>query len=99
MRIAVIGLGYVGMPLAAALARSFDVLGFDVDAGRIEELRNGFDRTGELDLQGLKNSRLRLTTAEGDMKGYDVYIITVPTPVDAANRPDLAAVRNASQTV
>lgn len=99
MRIAVIGLGYVGLPLAAALSRNFDVLGFDVDNARVAELRNGNDRTGELDGETLKACRIVLSTDEGDLRGRDIYIITVPTPVDASNRPDLGAVKAACRTI
>lgn len=99
MRIAVIGLGYVGMPLAAALSRHYEVLGFDVDGGRVAELREGRDRTGELDAAALRDSQIRLSSSEADLAGSDVYIITVPTPVDAGNRPDLTAVRAACRTI
>lgn len=99
MRIAIIGLGYVGLPLAAALSRHFEVLGFDIDDARVQELRAGRDRTGELDAEAVKNARLTVSTRETDLAGFDVYIITVPTPVDPGNRPDLSAVRSACRTV
>jgi len=99
MRVAVIGLGYVGMPLAVALSRRFEVLGFDVDQARVQELLAGHDRTGELGSAALQNSRAALSADEADLVGYDVYIITVPTPVDSGNRPDLGAVRSASRLV
>lgn len=99
MRVAVIGLGYVGMPLAAALSRHFEVLGFDVDTSRVAELRRGHDRTGELDTAALLGGAVSFSTSEADLAGYDVYIITVPTPVDTGNRPDLEAVKLACATV
>ncbi len=99
MRIAVIGLGYVGMPLAAALARHFPVIGFDIDGVRVRELRAGHDRTGELDRTTLGNLSITLTCVEDDLVDCEVFIVTVPTPVDAGNRPDLSAVRSACQTV
>ena len=98
-RIVVIGLGYVGLPLAVALSRKFDVVGFDIDAARIAELREGHDRTREIDAQALAASSLKLTSASDDIGGRDVYIVTVPTPVDAANRPDLTALMEATRTV
>jgi UDP-N-acetyl-D-galactosamine dehydrogenase len=98
-RIAVIGLGYVGLPLAVALAASFETIGLDVDAARIDELREGRDRTGEVDSAALRESALKLTTSPEECAGADLYIVTVPTPVDTANRPDLSAVLAATRTV
>ncbi|MCA1654719.1 MAG: nucleotide sugar dehydrogenase, partial [Sphingomonadales bacterium] len=97
--IVVVGLGYVGLPLAVALAKHFPVLGLDIDEGRIAELRQGFDRTREVEAERLAQSALRLTSDAGDAKGADLYIVTVPTPVDADKRPDLGAVLAASRTV
>ena len=90
--IVVIGLGYVGLPLAVALARQFETIGFDIDAGRIAELREGHDRTREVDADALKASSLKLLDRADGCAGADVYIVTVPTPVDATNTPDLSAV-------
>ncbi len=90
--IVVVGLGYVGLPLAVALARRFEVTGFDVDEGRIAELGAGRDRTGEIDTAALQASPLCLTCQPEDCRGADIYIVTVPTPVDPANRPDLSAI-------
>jgi len=98
-RIAVIGLGYVGLPLAVALAKHFDVLGFDVDANRVRELAAGRDHTGEVDPAVLAVVRLAVTADAARLAGRDVYIITVPTPVDESNRPDLTAIRAACRTV
>ena len=99
MRIAVIGLGYVGLPLAIALAEHFETIGFDHDASRIAELERGSDRTHEIDADRLRASRLRLTGNAEDAAGADIYIVTVPTPVDEANQPDLAALLDATRTV
>ena len=99
MHIVVLGMGYVGLPLAVALARQFRVTGLDVDEGRIEELRRSHDRTGEVEPLVLEHSPLALTSAVEDCRGADLYIVTVPTPVDAENRPDLAAVEGASRAV
>src|SRR5260221_131165 len=96
-RIAVIGLGYVGLPLAVALARHFEAIGFDIDEGRGAKLRDAHDRTREVDGDALRATTLKLTSDPGDCAGADVYIVTVPTPVDQANRPDLGAVMAATR--
>ena len=98
-RIVVIGLGYVGLPLAVALAQRFDTTGFDIDSTRIAELRSGSDRTREVDVDALRASSLKLTAESEACRGADVYIITVPTPVDQSNRPDLSAVLAATRMV
>ncbi len=97
--IVVIGLGYVGLPLAAALSRHFTVWGLDIDAARIDELRSGHDRTGELSADALADASLHLTAEPAQCPPADVYIVTVPTPIDAQNRPDLSLVLAASKTV
>lgn len=97
--IVVIGLGYVGLPLAVALAKRFPTIGFDIDEGRIAELREGIDRTREVSSAQLSGSTLRLSHDPEDGRGADVYIVTVPTPVDGDKRPDLSAVTAASRTV
>jgi len=98
-RIVVVGLGYVGLPLAIALARQFDVLGLDVDRNRIAELRRNHDRTGEVEESILAHSPLRLTSEAGDCRGADIYLVTVPTPVDERKIPDLTPLVEASKTV
>jgi UDP-N-acetyl-D-glucosamine/UDP-N-acetyl-D-galactosamine dehydrogenase len=98
-RIAVIGLGYVGLPLAVALARHFPVLGFDINQERVKELRAGVDRTNEVDPYVLKEVKLKVSAEVGDLKGNEIFIITVPTPVDESNRPDLGPVKSACRTV
>lgn len=98
-QIVVIGLGYVGLPLAIALARKFDVTGFDIDVGRIEELRGSYDRTLEVAADDLATSSLVLTTDAMTCAGGDLFIVTVPTPVDESNRPDLSAVLSATRMV
>jgi UDP-N-acetyl-D-galactosamine dehydrogenase len=86
----VIGLGYVGLPVAIAFARStFPVIGFDIDPRRIAELRAGRDRTGEVESADLNHSSLVLSSDVEALANADFYIVTVPTPVDAARRPDL----------
>jgi UDP-N-acetyl-D-galactosamine dehydrogenase len=99
-KIAVIGLGYVGLPVAAAFARSgVPVIGFDIDQARVDELRSGRDRTRETKPEDLKNQNLRVTGEAKDLAAADFYIVTVPTPIDEAHRPDLGPVLAASRTV
>lgn len=99
MKLVVVGLGYVGLPLAVALARHFEVCGIDIDASRIAELRDGHDRTGEIDTASLAASSLSLTCDPAVCPAADAYIVTVPTPIDDAKRPDLSAVMGATRMV
>ena len=98
--IGIIGLGYVGLPLAAEFAKFYNVIGFDINAARVNELRQYHDRTLELSPEELRSAHL-LTYSEkiDDLKLVDVFIITVPTPVDKYNRPDLTPLIKASETV
>lgn len=98
-RVAVLGLGYVGLPLAIALARRFETTGIDIDARRIGELAAGHDRTGEIDGERLAASTLRYLVDPAACPPADFYIVTVPTPITADNRPDLSLVEAASRTV
>ena len=99
-KIAVIGLGYVGLPVAAAFARSgTSVIGFDIDRKRVEELRSGHDRTLEVAPTDLAQKNLRLDHEPSGLTEADFYIVTVPTPIDGTRRPDLGAVLSASETV
>lgn len=99
-KIAVIGLGYVGLPVAVAFARSgVPVIGFDIDCKRVDELRSGHDRTREVEPAELAQKKLRYEYDLGYLKEADFYIVTVPTPIDDANRPDLGAMLSASRTV
>jgi UDP-N-acetyl-D-glucosamine/UDP-N-acetyl-D-galactosamine dehydrogenase len=98
--IGVIGLGYVGLPLAVKYGEYFKVIGFDVKKGRIEELRNSIDRTQEVTSEELRASKLlSFTDKLEDLKAANVYIVTVPTPVDNFKIPDLTPLLKASQTV
>ncbi len=100
MRIAVVGLGYVGLPLALELAKQFPgTVGFDIHEAKVNELRGGVDRTREVDTQVLTSTTLKMTCDPADMKGIDVYIVAVPTPIDGWNRPDLTPVIKASETL
>lgn len=108
-KIAVIGLGYVGLPLAVEFARHFSVTGFDINATRVEQLKNGQDQTREVEpellqqvaveMHGERNKGLFCSCQLSDIAHCDVYIITVPTPVDKYNRPDLTPLYRASETV
>src|SRR5690606_14647055 len=98
-KIAVIGLGYVGLPVAVAFARSAAVVGFDIDRSRVEELRAGRDRTREVEPADLAQPKLRYEHDPEALKGADFFIVTVPTPIDADDRPDLGAMLAASRTV
>ncbi|MGK2285756.1 nucleotide sugar dehydrogenase [Pedomonas sp. V897] len=98
-RVAVIGLGYVGLPLAVVLARHFDTIGFDINETRIEELKRGHDRTGEVDEPALRASTLHLTSNLEECRGAEIFIVTVPTPVDETNKPDLRPVMSATRSV
>jgi len=97
--IVIVGLGYVGLPLAVALAEHGKVLGFDLDPQRIAELQSGHDRTREVATERLHASSLTLTAEPSDCAGADIYIVTVPTPIDSANEPDLRPLIAASRAI
>ncbi|WP_309381809.1 nucleotide sugar dehydrogenase [Cerasicoccus frondis] len=99
VKIAVIGLGYVGLPLALCLARRFQVIGFDISEARIAQLKSGEDVTGEAAKEELEASKMSFTRDHSDLLDVDVFIVTVPTPIDAHRRPDLRAVCSASEMV
>jgi len=98
-KIAIVGLGYVGLPLAVALAKHYPVIGFDINPNRIEELKKGIDRTNEVDSKELLNPNLVFTTGEKFLKEANVIIVTVPTPTDKYKNPDLRFLKSATQTV
>ena len=98
-RIAVVGLGYVGLPLAVHLARHFPVAGYDVKQTRVAALTQGLDATGEVEAAALKTCGVVFSADEGSLDGADIYIVTVPTPVDADNKPDLSAIHSACAVV
>jgi UDP-N-acetyl-D-galactosamine dehydrogenase len=99
-KIAVVGLGYVGLPVAAAFARRGDrVVAFDISSSRIAQLRAGDDRTREVAAVDLARPELCLTDDRADLRGADFFIVTVPTPIDDARRPDLSALLSASRIV
>ena len=99
-RVGIIGLGYVGLPLAVEFGKQFDTVGFDINPARIDELRAGRDSTLEVEPEELKQAdRLRYTTELDDLRDRNVYIVTVPTPIDEARQPDLRPLESASRTV
>ena len=100
MRIAVIGLGYVGLPLAIELAKKFPgTMGFDINAAKIAELHGGVDRTHEVASEALRATTLKMTCVLEELRGCDFFIVAVPTPIDNWNRPDLTPVVKASESV
>lgn len=99
-KIAVIGLGYVGLPLAVEFGKKFNVIGFDINEARIKELQSGKDSTLEVAPQELVSSlKLSFSNQLTDLTSCNVFIVTVPTPVDQVNRPDLTPLQKASETV
>lgn len=98
-KIAVIGLGYVGLPLAVALAEHHNVVGYDISVERINQLRDGYDRTNEIPSDQLGAANIEYCSEPGATEGAEFFIVTVPTPVDKENKPDLTAILAASQTV
>lgn len=96
-RLCILGLGYVGLPLAVEFGKYFDTLGFDISRSRIEELRQGIDRTLELNTEELHQStHLRFSADADEIRGCDVYIVTVPTPINDSKQPDLSPLEKAS---
>ena len=103
-KISVIGLGYVGLPLATEFAKQYKVVGFDIDKSRIKELKEGKDKTGEIDLVALSKvlkakNRLQLTANPKDIADSNIYIITVPTPISNNKQPDLSHLLSATKMV
>ncbi len=98
-KIGVIGLGYVGLPLAALLAEKYNVLGFDINATRIKELKENRDRTNEVDSEALKHSHIEFTNEPEKISGCKLIIVTVPTPIDEHRNPDLHPVKTATETI
>ena len=99
-RVAVVGLGYVGLPLAVALAEVFEnVVGYDIDAAKVRSLAAGEDPAGEVPAGMLQRTRLKLSSDEADLHGNTVFIVAVPTPVDENRQPDLRALLSVCQTV
>ena len=98
-RIGIVGLGYVGLPLAAAFGRKAKVIGFDISTKKIEQLKRGFDETGELTAEELTTTSIDYTTNADRLKEVSFFIVTVPTPIDDHNKPDLTPVVSASRSI
>ncbi|GAA0892355.1 Vi polysaccharide biosynthesis UDP-N-acetylglucosamine C-6 dehydrogenase TviB [Fulvivirga kasyanovii] len=100
MKLGIIGLGYVGLPLAVEFGKVLDVVGFDINKKRINELLNGDDKTLEVDKEELSQAtRLSYTSNVAELESVDIYIVTVPTPIDQFKTPDLTPLKKASETV
>jgi UDP-N-acetyl-D-galactosamine dehydrogenase len=99
-KIAIIGLGYVGLPLAVEFGKKFETIGIDINESRVYELKEGYDRTLEVDEDGLKSAdKLTYTTNFDDVKDCNIYIVTVPTPINKANRPDLTPIKRSTESI
>jgi len=101
-KIAIIGLGYVGLPLAHAFSEKYEVIGFDINTNRIDELNNAYDRTLELDEAQMKEAiahGMKFSTDLNDIADCNVYVVTVPTPIDSSNRPDLTPLIKSSESL
>ena len=99
INIAVVGLGYVGLPLSIEFAKLYNTIGFDIDQNRISRLCNGIDDTLEVSKEELKNSNISFTDDLNHIKNFNFYIVTVPTPVDKYNNPDLSILKSASKMI
>ena len=97
--ISVVGLGYVGLPVAVAFGKGARVVGFDIDAGRIEELRREVDRTREVEPADLAEADVRFTSDPAELRAANFHIVAVPTPIDRTKKPDLRALLGAARTV
>lgn len=97
--IAVVGLGYVGLPIAVAFGKKAPVVGFDINKTKIDELRRGIDRTGEVSSQDLKQARVQYTSEPVELKAANFIIVAVPTPINEALQPDLTALRKSSELI
>ena len=99
-KVGIVGLGYVGLPLAVEFGKQFETVGFDVNTGRVDALRRGEDATREVSSEELAASaKLRMSSNVDDLRDCNVFIVTVPTPIDAAKRPDLSPLVAASNTI
>ncbi|MDY0410353.1 nucleotide sugar dehydrogenase [Paracerasibacillus soli] len=98
-KIGVVGLGYVGLPIARTLAEKYDVIGFDINEGKIKELRRGYDQTGQFSKKALSLDTLHFFTDETKLSACDYLIVTVPTPLTKANEPNLSFLKDATSTI
>ncbi len=99
-KIAIIGLGYVGLPLAVEFGKRYETKGLDINQARIDELQRGYDRTLEVDKEALQKATfLSYSTSFDDVKDSNIYIVTVPTPINSANRPDLTPIKKSTESI
>ena len=99
-KIAIIGLGYVGLPLAVEFGKRYETKGLDINQARIDELQRGYDRTLEVDKEALQKATfLSYSTSFDDVKDCNIYIVTVPTPINSANRPDLTPIKKSTESI
>jgi len=108
IKIAIVGLGYVGLPLAVAFSEKYQVLGFDINEKRVSDLNNGLDRTLEIHENDLLNALkcnknnqvgLRISSNNLELANYNIFIVTVPTPTDKNNNPDLTPLNKATENI
>ena len=99
LKIVVVGLGYVGLPLAIEFSKKFKVLGYDINKQRVEELIKGFDKTNELSYEELNKTNLKFSSDKKDIKNHNVFIVTVPTPINKYKSPDLNPLINSSTMI
>src|SRR5690625_4509082 len=97
--IAVVGLGYVGLPLAVAFGKKRDIIGFDINEERIESLKNGYDKTNEVEAEDMKNTTVEFTANPADLKRSNFIIVAVPTPITENKQPNLTPLLKASETI
>jgi UDP-N-acetyl-D-galactosamine dehydrogenase len=99
-KLAILGLGYVGLPLAVEFGKKFDTVGFDINAERVDELKTGYDRTLETNKEELQSAKqLRLTCDLNELRDANIYIVTVPTPIDKNNHPDLTPIEKSTEAL
>ena len=97
-QIAIVGLGYVGLPLAVELDKCFKVIGFDIDTNKIKELKNNIDRTNEIEKKELTNANITFSSDPKVLQKASIIIVTVPTPIDTAKQPNLNPVKSATKS-
>ncbi|SVB64209.1 uncharacterized protein METZ01_LOCUS217063, partial [marine metagenome] len=99
-RIAIVGLGYVGLPLAVEFGKKIETIGFDINSSRVEELKQGKDSTLEVKPEELiEAKKLSYTTSPDKIRSCNIYIVTVPTPIDKHKKPDLTPLKKSSETI
>src|ERR1043166_2235314 len=98
-KLAILGLGYVGLPIALEFAKKISVIGFDISEGRLSEMRKGIDPSGELSGDDFKNCDIEFTSSVDKLKEASFFIVTVPTPIDEHNLPDLKPILGATKYI